>query len=471
MHGDAHTAHQKALSINLEGVKYGTIAEIGAGQEVAGWFFHVGKASSTVARSISANDMAISDALYGPARHYVSRARLEAMLDHEFDQLVAKLDGIRGERNAFFVFANTVATHGSTRSSGGQGWLGVRFQDRPRDRPSEVIIHIEMSDPLTVGRQEAAGLVGVNLIYGAFCLHQDPGALIRSLMDGLDRRRIEIDMIKFSGPLFEGVDNRLMSLQLVEQGLTDVAMFTADGEVVQPSEVLYNRSVLVERGSFRPVTNVSLAMIDAAVERLKTVSSAEHDEGPAVVMEMTLNNLVSGPSIDHEDFLARAAVLGALNKMVMISNYTRFDCVTTYLRQYTNAAIGMIAGIPTFRAIFEEQYYKELAGGILEGLGRLFMGPTKLFVYPTISGAAGQLETVDQTSIDSKLKFLYAYVFANGYIEALDASDTAQLHVSPGDVLQKIQSGDEAWMNFVPAPAAAVIRERNLFGFGNPDRN
>ncbi len=461
---DVFSAQEKALSINLDALKYGTFAEIGAGQEVARWFFHVGKASSTVAGSISAYDMAISDGLYGATAHYVSRERLEAMLDREFSQLCERLDHIRGERNAFFVFADTVATHGSARESGGHGWMGVRFQDRPKAPPSEVIIHIEMLDAFAASQQETVGLVGVNLIYGAFHWHQDPPALIGSLMDGLDRRRIEIDMIKFSGPVFDGVDHRLMSLQLVEQRLTDAAMFTAAGEVVQPSEVVHARAVVIERGSFRPVTNVTVAMLDAAVRQLTTRSDSTPQ--PAVVlMEMTLNNLMSGRSIDHQDFLERARVIGALDKMVMISNYTRFDLITTYLRQYTQNWIGLVAGIPTLRAIFDEQYYRDLQGGILEGLGRLFRGRARLFAYPTVSAETGKLETVGDTAIAPNLQHLYDYLVENGFVEAVKEFDVEQLHVTPGDVLNKIQSGDPAWARFVPAPAAALIRQEGLFGY------
>ena len=467
---DAHSAQEKALNINLDAVRIGTFAEIGAGQEVARWFFHVGKASATVAKSISAYDMSVSDGIYGAAEHYVSRARLEAMLDHEYSQLAAQLDTKRGEQNAFFVFADTVATHGSSRASGGHGWLGIRFQDRPRAEPSEVIIHLEMLDPLAVSQQEAVGLVGVNLIYGAFTWHHDPAALMRSLMDGLDRRRIEIDMIQLSGPVFAGVDNRLTSLQLVEMGHTDAAMFTADGHVVQPSEVLHNRRVLIERGSFRPITNVTLNLMDAALEQLRQNAGSLPDE-PVVLMEMTLNNLMTGPSIDHQDFLARADILGALGKTVMISNYTRFDCVTSYLRQYTRNWIATVAGLPTLRAIFDEQYYKELPGGILEGLGRLFQGQAKLFAYPTLSPETGAVETAGTLEIGPKLQHLYAHLLENGLIEPIRQFSTEQLHASPGDVLKMIQTGDATWKNFVPAAAAAVIERDKLFGWNSEHEN
>ena len=456
--------HAKALQVNLDPAKYGTFAEIGAGQEVARWFFHVGKASSTVAKSISAYDKAVSDALYGTTQIFVSRGRLESMLDREYTQLVEQLNSTRGESTAFFAFADTVATHGSFRSSGGHGWLGVRFQDHPGAQPSEVLIHIEMLDAFTASQQEAVGLVGVNLIYGAYAQLHDPTALMKSLMDGLDRRRIEIDLIKFSGPVFQDVDNRLMSLQLVEMGHTDVAMFLANGEVVQPSEVLHNRPVLIERGSFRPVINVALNLLDAALYQLREAPDHPSEE-PTVLMEMTLNNLLSGPTIDHRDFLARATILCALDKTVMISNYTRFDRVTTYLRQYTQNCIALVVGIPTLRGIFEEQYYEELPGGILEGLGRLFRGTVKLFAYPTLS-PTGDLETADNIAISPKLKHLYAYLFENGFIQPVHQFSTEQLDINPGVVLKKIQSGDASWENFVPAAAADIIKRDRLFGLG-----
>ena len=470
MSEDVRSAQEKALEINLDAARFGTFAEIGAGQEVARWFFHVGKASSTVAKSISAYDKGVSDALYGATTQFVCRARLEAMLDREYGQLIAQLEAKRGANTAFFVFADTVATHGSLRSSGGHGWLGVRFQDRPGAQPSEVIIHIEMLDAFTASQQETVGLAGVNLIYGAYACLRDPVELIKSLMDGLDRRRIEIDLIKFSGPVFEGVDNRLMSLQLVELGLTDVAMFLADGEVVQPSEVLHNRPVLIERGSFRPVTHVTLSMLDAALDQHRQDPGGAPEE-PAVVMEMTLNNLMSGPNvIDHQDFLARAGILGALDKTVMISNYTLFDRVTTYLRQYTQNWIGMVVGIPTLRAIFEEKYYEELQGGILEGLGRLFRGPVTLFAYPTL-GESGELRTAEKIDISSKLSHLYAYLFENGFIEPVRKFSHEQLDINPGEVLKRIQAGDKTWENFVPATAAALIERDGLFGLGKGSDN
>jgi hypothetical protein len=460
---ESNSTRPKALKINLDGRRYGTFAEIGAGQEVARWFFHAGKAAGTIALTASAYDMAISDSIYGPTQHYVSRQRLEAMLDHEFKRLVERLDQSRGEHTAFFVFADTSATQTHSHRPAGHSWLGVRFQTQPRGEPSDIILHVEMLDPVTVEQQEALGLAGVNLIYAAFYYADDPAHLIASLMDDLSRRRIEVDMIKFSGPAFAKVDNRLMSLQLVEQGLTDAVMFTADGAVVQPAEVLYNKPVMIGRGNFRPVTNVTLEMLDRAVRQLQQDSPDAQDL--IAIMEMTLNNLMSEQAIDPQDFLARVDILGVLGKMVIISNYTRFDMVTSYLRHYTQNWIGMAMGVPTLRQVFDEKYYAEMEGGILEGLGKLFQGRVKLLILPTRETDAGELTTSDRLDVKPELTHLYRHLVENGYIESIREFDPADLHVTPGEVLAAIQSGDPSWEKLVPPQAAEVIKQKGLFGY------
>jgi hypothetical protein len=451
---------QKALQINLDLKKFGTFAEIGAGQETARWFFHVGRASGTVAKSISAYDMAISDELYGATGHYVSRERLEAMLTREFEQLLRRQPAKPTEPKALFVFADTVATQSHTH--GGQGWMGIRFQDKPGGETSEVLIHFAMSEPETVNQQEAAGILGVNLIHSAFYFSHDTRLCVNSLMDGLSRRRIEVDMIKFSGPVFAGVDNRLMSLQLVENSLTDAAMFTAAGEVVQPSEVLYGKRVLIERGSFRPITNVSLDMVARAEHELDQENPG-HGDDRVVLMEMTLNNLMSAQTIDHQDFLNRVDLLGALGKTVMVSNYTRFGSVTGYLRKSTKDWIAMVVGVPTFNELLEDKYYADLPGGVLQGIAELFQGPVKLLVYPTRVGATGEVLTLDSIAVPDRHRKLYEYLRDNGSIVAIRDFDAAQLHITPGEVLGKIRSGDSSWKEMVPAPVAEMIEQKLLF--------
>ena len=428
---------QKALKINLDARKFGTFAEIGAGQEVARWFFHAGRAADTVAKCISAYDMAISEGLYGPTEQNVSRQRLEAMLDSEFKELTERLDRTRGEATAFFVFADTAATQTHSQRPVGHAWLGIRFQTEPRADPSEIIIHVETLDPATADQQEALSLAGVNLIYGAFYYLDDPNHLVGTLIDDLSRRRIEVDLIKFSGPAFAGVDNRLMSLQLVEQGLTDTAIFTADGEVAQPAEVLYNKPVLIERGSFRPVTNVTMDMLDRVAGQPRQ-DSTPPSRDMVVIMEMTLNSLISERAIDHQHFLAWLDILGALGKMVMISNYTSLDRVSSYLRQYTQNWIGMVMGVSTLRQVFEEESYTDLDGGILEGLGRLFKGRVKLFVYQTKPAETGAISTADDLDLKPQLRHLYSFLFENEFIESIREFDTGEVHFTPGGVPAKL---------------------------------
>jgi hypothetical protein len=341
--------NRKALQINLDTKRYGTFAEIGAGQEVARRFFQVGGAASTIAKTISAYDVTFSDAIYGPADRYVSRKRLHTMLDHEYDLLLERLDAKLGSQRTFFCFADTVAARSFKEHNESHGWLGVRFQTQPRSEPNQIIIHVRMLDEANVDQQEALGVIGVNLLYGAF-YHAQPERLISSLQENLAPGRIEVDMIKFSGPAFYQVDNRLMSLQLVSQGLTNAVMFTADGETVQPAEVFYKKAILVERGSFRPVTYATNDMLDGALRQFLKDSGCSEKE-LVVLMEMTLENLLSEGQLDHADFLARVDILGALGRTVLISKFGEYYRLAGYLSRYTNKMVGLVMGVPSVMEI------------------------------------------------------------------------------------------------------------------------
>src|SRR5437763_8230614 len=393
---------EKALQINLDPSKYGTFAEIGAGQEVARRFFRVGGAAGTVAKTMSAYDMTFSDAIYGRAGRYVSRARLQTMLDHEYDLLIERLDSQFGAEKTFFVFADTVAARSFKQRSESHGWLGVRFQSEPRSQPSEIIIHVRLLDEANVDEQEALGVIGVNLVHGAF-YHRQPEELISSLQENLGPGRIEVDMIKFSGPLFQSVDNRLMSLQLVSQGLTNAVMFKADGETVQPAEVFYKKAILVERGSFRPVTYATNDMLDGARRVFLAQCDCSEDE-VLVLMEMTVENLLADGQVDHADFLARVDILRALGRTVLIAKFGEYYRLATYLFRYTNRAIGLVMGVPSLIEILNEKYYTNLEGGMLEALGRMFKGGQKLYVYPRIDEATGKIVTATQVKVAPNLR-------------------------------------------------------------------
>ncbi len=454
--------HQKALRINLDPGKYGTCVEIGAGQEVARWFFQVGGASGTIAKTMSAYDMTISDAIYGPCERYVSRQRLQSMLDREFALLLERLNEKRGGSTRFFVFANTVVARSYSRKEDGHGWLGIQFQAEAKSAPSQIIIHVRLLDKENVLEQEALGVVGVNLVYNALYQFADPYALIGSLLDNLTTDRVEVDMIEFSGPAFPRLDNRLMALQLVEKGLTKAAMFMANGEVVQPADVLHKKCIIVERGSFRPVTKVTIDMLECATAQFVQEPKVQ-GEDVVVLMEMTLRNLIEGDKIDHKDFLDRVDILRALGKNVLISNYLEYHRLASYLFLYTKKMIGIAMGVPSLRELLDERYYTDLEGGILESFGRLFKNDLKLYVYPLREPKTGALITAGNLRVPPNLRHLYSYLVESRFIESMQGFNDKCLPIFSRDVLAKIRCGDGSWEAMVPTLVAQMIKERRLF--------
>jgi hypothetical protein len=462
--------HAKALRINLDKRRYGTFAEIGAGQEVVRWFFRVGGAAGTVAKSMSAYDMTVSDAIYGKAERYVCRPRLEAMLEHEHRLNLERLAGSRGETTAFFAFADTVSARNYRGTNECHGWMGVRFQSRPHDRDSQIVIHVRMLDGENALQQEALGIVGVNLLYGAFYFDEDPELLIESLLDGLTTQRIAIDMIELSGIAFREVDNRLMSMKLVQLGLSGAAMFDPSGAVLQPSEVLYKKHVLVERGSFRPVCHVNMDMLRSARENFERDLGLPAESGDVVeLMELTMRNLrEEGGEVDRADFLARADMLAASGKTVLISDYFEYYRLAAFLAHYTNQRIAITMGASSLRDLFDEKYYAALEGGILESFGRLFKNELRLYIYPLLDPATGKLVTVDNLEVAPHLHKLYGYLVDNGSIKQLENVNRDYLHIFSRDALRKIRAGDASWESMVPPQVAEVIKTRRFLGYLPP---
>jgi len=482
------TTNRKALTINLDEPKYGTFAEIGAGQEVARCFFQVGGASGTIAKSISAYDMAFSDAIYGKAPRYVSRERLALMLDHEFHLLNERLQSQRGERTTFFVFADTVATRNFKGNNEAHGWMGIRFQTDPLGAPSEIVLHVRMCDKENILQQQALGVVGTNLIYGAFYYRDDPKRFTESLLDNLSSDRIEVDMLTFSGPAFGAVDNRLMSLYLVQYGLTNAVMFGPSGGVLQPSEVLYKKAILVERGSFRPVTHVNVDMLNCATAQFLQEPMVKGKD-VVVLLEITMNNLLAEGSLDEQDFLSRVDMLGHIGFTVLISNYSEFYRLVSYFRRYTKEMIGVAMGINNLLEIFNEKYYENLEGGILESMGRMFRHAVKLYIYPmqqvaydsylksgnpTELGhahvnhgfASKVLITARNVNVTDHLRNLYAHLLENHYIDCIQGFNEDYLSIFSRDVLQRIKNNDPTWENLVPDKVAEFIKLRGLLGYG-----
>ncbi|MGV3484669.1 MAG: TonB-dependent receptor [Planctomycetaceae bacterium] len=461
---DRPTTDRKALAINLDPRRYGSFAEIGAGQEVVRWFFRVGGAAGTIAKSMSAYDMTVSDAIYGECERYVCRQRLDDMLHHEHSLNLERLRESRGDTTAFFAFADTVSARNYSGTNDCHGWMGVRFQAHPRDQDSQIILHVRMLDTENALQQEAIGIVGVNLLYGAFFLNHEPDQLVESLLDNLSTRRLEIDMIEFSGIAFRHVDNRVMSLRLVQLGLSGAAMFSASGEVLQPAEVLYKKPILVERGSFRPVTHVNVDMLRAAHEKFQSEPDVDADQVVSLA-EITMRNLQANGDIDLRDFLARVDMLAACGMTVLISDYFEYYRLAAYLARYTKKKIGITMGAASVLDLFDEKYYTKLDGGILESFGRLFKNDLKLYIYPLLNGSTGELTTVNNLHVAPEIRKLYEYLVDKRCIEQLDNIDRQHLTIFSREVLRQIQAGEPNWIDHVPVEVAELIQRRGFFGY------
>ena len=432
------------------------------GQEVARWLFRAGGAAGTVAKSLSAYDMAVSDAVYGKSDRYVSMARLQAMLDLEYKLNLDRLADARGDSNAFFAFADTVVARSYRGGNECHGWMGIKFQSHVRDDPSQIILHVRMLDDEASLQQEALGIVGVNLMHGAFFEHHEPDKVIEGLLDRLSPGRIEIDMIEFKGIEFRSVDNRLMALKLVQLGLSGAAMFGADREVLQPSEVLRKKAILVERGSFRPPTLVNLDMLEAAMKQFTGMPEVAGRE-VLTLTELTMANLLAGGhDIDRRDFLARADLLAACGLTVIISDYVEYHRLAAYLSWRTDGQIGIVMGLPSLLDMFQTERHAKLPGGILEGFGRLFKNDLKLFVYPMLTD--GEILTVDTVKVSDELQPLYEYLHRRGSFVCTDTSDPEYLKIFSRDVLKRI-AGGTGWESMVPPQVADLIKQRGFFGY------
>lgn len=460
------TSKQKALKINLMSKIYGSFAEIGAGQEVAASFFKAGGASGTIAKTMSAYDMAFSDAIYGSDRRYVCESRVVRMMQKEFELLPARLPK-RALTTNFFAFANTVETLNFKRTNQGHGWIGLRFQLTPESEPNDCIIHVLMHDNEAVRQQRALGIVGVNLIYACYFYHQDAEVMIDSLVDELTPGRIEIDFFKLTGKQFEHVDNRLLSLKLVKKGLAQATMFGADGNMLQPAEELYKKNVLLLRGRFRPVSKVNMDMLETGLAQYR----AEPEIDPnrvKVITELSLKNLQKreDDTIDDQDFLDRVDILCSLGLTVMISNYGEYYRLVNFLSKFTrDRMIGIILGIHSLGNIFDEKYYKHLPGGILASFGQLFGHKLKLYVYPAKDKEVEHLYKCDNFKLPFHLSGLFRYLYDNNRLEDLQGVDTSILDIISDEVLKMIWSGNTEWEDKVPTQVAKQIKAKGLFSY------
>ncbi|MDH5398322.1 MAG: TonB-dependent receptor [Cyclobacteriaceae bacterium] len=454
---------EKALQVNLKVGIYGSFAEIGAGQEVAANFFKVGGASGTIAKTMSAYDMSFSDAIYGKCDRYVTESRLKQMLNKEYGLLPARLEGLVSHTR-FFAFADTVEALNFKKTNKPHGWVGLKFQLTPGGQPNECIIHLKMHDSDNLTQQFALGIVGVNLIYGCF-FYSDPEKLLKSLLDNLSPDRVEIDMFRISGPDYHQFDNRLMALKLVRFGFTKAAMFGPDGHVVQPSETLYKKNILVLRGRFKPVTRVTVDMLLKALRQFKNEDDVNNKDIVAI-SELTLNDLRSEGEIDEEDFINRTDIICSMGRHVLISNYTEYYRLVDYLSSFTRGKrIGIILGVNNLEQVFDESYYADLRGGILEAFGTLFGNNVTLYVYPLVNRADGEITTLDDMTVRENLLHLLDYLKVNNKLKKVNGANRECLHVVADDLAEMIEDGSGGWEKWVPKKVELAIKERNLFGY------
>lgn len=456
----------KALKINLNRNIYGTFAEIGAGQETVRNFFRAGGASGTIAKAMSAYDKDFSDAIYGVEadKRYVTENRLKKMLSHEVDLIEDRLSRSKHPDKIFFSYANTVTTIDFAKKFKGHGWVGVKFQLDPLEGYNEIVLHIRFKENDARLQQETLGVLGVNLIYGAFYMNDNPKALLASFYDHLDKDQLEIDMVNFSGPRFAYVDNRLMSLHLLKNGMTDAVMFGPDGNNLLPAQELYKKNILTLRGSFRPVTKVNMDMFEKSKE-LFCKEKRVDKEKTRVIFEITLSNLRAQGEIDEKDFLDRAELLCSLGQTVMITNFQEYYKLIEYYSEFTKKRMGLTMGIYNLIQIFDEKYYRKVSGGILEAFGKLFHRDLKVYLYPLKDRENGGVINSDNVKVHPRLKEMYKYFKYNGKFIDIADYDPAYLEIFSRKILTMIKEGEPSWEDFLPEGVPEIIKEDKLFGY------
>ncbi|MFT5436252.1 MAG: hypothetical protein ACI840_000896 [Ulvibacter sp.] len=458
----------KALRINLNEHIYGTFAEIGAGQETVRNFFRAGGASGTIAKTMSAYDKDFSDAIYGIENdgRYVTESRLKKMLHHEGKLIEERIKREKHPNKLFFSYANTVATIDFAKKYKGHGWLGIRYQVDPNEDYNEITLHIRFHENDAILQQITLGILGVNLIYGAYYKHDAPKKLLRYLYDHIDKDKIEIDTINFSGPRFENVDNRLMSLQLIKNGMTDAVMFDPDGRNILPAKILYKKNILAFRGSFRPVTKVNIDMYEKSFKMFLNENRVDKDR-TEVIFEITLSNLRAEGEIDEEDFMDRARLLCSLGHSVMISNFQEYYKLVEYFSRYTKMRLGLAMGVNNLIDIFDEKYYRHLSGGILEAFGKLFFKDLKVYLYPMKNPETGEYTTSENLKVHPRMKELYKFFKYNGKVVDIIDYNPEVLNIFSRRVLSMIENGEEGWEEMLPKGVSEIIKDKKLFGYSS----
>ncbi len=427
---EIYETKRKALKINLDSAIYGTFAEIGAGQEVARNFFEAGAASGTIAKTISAYDMAFSDAIYGveESGRYVSRTRLTKMLSHEFDLLTERLHTEKYENKRFFAFADTVTTLNFTKTNDPHGWLGLRFQNEVDGPVNDIIIHVRLLDSDTRLQSKVLGILGVNLVFAAYYYINDPQVMIESLVDNLSIGSVEIDLVKVSGPAFEGVNERLLNLYLISKGFANAAIFRPDGKAAQIKDYLYKKNIIVLRTKYRQKSLPNFDLFNLAVEQFKKNTGA-NDKDIIVLIEVLMGNVLDEDlELTNEDlqyFADRAEELCATGNNVMVSNFRRNNHLAEFVKTFKPLNVGIATNVSNLRNIFNSANYNKenYTNELLSYISGMFSKNVKLYAYPYLNKKENTIITTKNMYVSEEAKPLYDFLIQNHYIVDIENYD------------------------------------------------
>lgn len=455
---------EKALQINLDNSIYGTIAEIGAGQEVARNFFLAGGAAGTIAKTMSAYDMQVSDAIYGQEKdkRYVSKSRVLKMLDREYDLVMNRLQHVRPINTRYFSFADTVVAKGYKTERLCHGWMGIKYQTNPEKPAGYIVLHVRMHDRSNIEQQQALGILGVNLIYAAYYYFNEPEKLIESLIDNLAHDRIEIDMIQFEGEVFSEIDNRLMALHLVRSGLTHSVFFTKMGDPIQAYDLLYKRNVLLLRGSFRPYTNTHLDIYRCAREEYQKVNDCSSEKF-LFLTELSMSHLMTFGDLDKTDFLGRVNTLCAMGYHVQISDFGFFHQLRAYIKQFNINHLAFVVGIKNISELFDSNTYGDNQDSLLYALAEIFSDKTQVFVYPKLL-KNNVVKVVDEMIFKPDVMYLFKHFLHNNLIIPLQGYDENKLPIFTKNIRSQIMDKNMEWKKLIPKQVGEIIIRDKLFG-------
>ncbi|MBN2765611.1 MAG: hypothetical protein JXR27_04495 [Paludibacteraceae bacterium] len=455
---------EKSVHINLHSNYYGSIAEIGGGQETARHLFQAGGASNTVAKTVSAYDKSFSDHFYneGKPSRYVAQERLNKMIDYEYNELIQVLDKKIDQK--FFAFANTVEILNYSKNNTGNGWIGIAIEGSERYKPNKILFHIKLLENDTLLQQQTLGTIGINLIFASLTEKPDPREIITALTDNLDKDRVEVDFVHVEGPDMKWYDNRLLNLLLVSNNMTPAVMFDENGQVQQPADMLYRKNVLLMRGHFRPISNLVLEFFEDSLEMFKRDEDYRPDNTIAFC-EISLKYLFQNEKLDEKDFLHRVDLLNMAGKCVMVSNFYRYFKLVDYFAQFKMIKLRIVLGLNTFDRIFHESQYTDLRGGILEAMGTLFHENVKLYLYPFTNINSGDIIYPDDEHFHHEYKALWQYLRQTRKILVLNGISANQLRITPDRITKMIRRADEKLADYLPPKVYAHIKSEKLFGY------